>query len=440
MTKTKSLKKKIEVTREEWQQAEGRWYNTYKKGTYQTRELNERQLGLQVQIQKNIKSLNGTAIIILRDSDGNIYQQYCYRGMILKTQETNNQYVFTVLLYPSDNEDWDGERIEEVYLYQIEQAQDIFLPGEAEIKEMKFLQIINIINRSRKKNLIDLETKRKDYLRAIDSKEKDILNYKNNVAFLETQIKINQIPDLSKEEITKFFRYLGKNKKINNAYINMAGEMVIETKMLYATTPVKMIENKKKPVGRFIFKLSTNGMSACSFANLDYCYHNPGSPSHYPHPNISSQAICTGNNSGMLNGLVQAGQFYELTDFLLIFFSLFPHDSGGPHVRHETWIASRKPEPKANPFESPPSERLWELYPGKMTDPPRSIAEYPEAKFEDLTKFVERQEINSTEQAVTYQSIQAQLRERMNVSINAGLPLDMTLRGPITISTPEENQ
>ena len=301
----------------------------------------------------------------------------------------NNEYRLTVLYYPSDHESWNGEKIEELFLFQVDQVQEVFLPILEQIKEMKFLQVINVINRSRKQSLVMLESKRKDYLNGIISKERDLVNYKKNVADLEAQIKTNQIKDLTKEEVVKLFDLLSKNKKVENAFINMAGEMVVETKMLYATTPVELIENKKKPIGRMVFRLSTSGIAYCSFANLDYCYHSGGittNGGHYPHPNVSGGRICSGSNGTLLSNMCQGGQFYELVDFLLVFFSLFPHDSGGPHVQHEVWMATRKPEPKTNPFET--EQRLWELYPGKKTEPPKKKEDYPEHKLDKLAGFV----------------------------------------------------
>lgn len=385
----KTPRSKIEITREEWAEAEKRWTADYSSGRNRGQDLSERQLGLLGELQKNgVKALNGVAVLVIKDNGGSFFSSYPYRGMILNTKEINNEYVLTVLYYPSDHEGWDGERVEIVHLSQIDQVQEVFLPIQDQIKEMKLLQIINVINRSRKQNIINIENKRKDYLNAIASKEKDIASYKKTVALYDAQIKASQIPDLSKEEVLKFFRFLAKNKKVVNAYVNMAGEMIVETAMLYATTPVKLLENKKKPVGRMIFLLNTQGISYCRFANLDYCYHSPGSgsyPTHYPHPNISSTGICSGNNQKEMDDMCKNGQFYELVDFLLLFFSMFPHDSGGPHIQHETWMASKLPEPKANPWET--DQRLWELYPGKKTELPKKKEDYPEHQLDELAKF-----------------------------------------------------
>lgn len=422
-------KNKIEVTREEWATAEQRWYELRHNGSYLDQTLSERQFGLYNQLEKGgVKSLNGTAVIILRDSSGAAYSDYCYRGMILNARMISNEYMLTVMYYASDNESWEGERVEEVRLFQIEQVQEVFLPIPEQLKDMKFLQIINVINRSRNQNLISLETRRKDYLNAVVAKERDIASYKRSVATLEVQIKAAQIPDLSKEEIIGFFRLLAKNKKVVNAYVNMAGEMVIETAMLYATTPVKLLENKKKPVGRFVFVLNTQGISRCKFANLDYCYHSGGdmtNGSHYPHPNLAGTNICSGNNSSMLDTMCRGGQFYELVDFLLLFFAMFPHDSGGPHVSHETWMASRNPEPKTNPFET--EQRLWELYPGKKTDPPKKKEDYPESQLDELAKFAAGQTSQNLSMGQLRQHIVENLRENrlpdffQNVTVPGGM-------------------
>lgn len=386
MTQNKSLKSKTEVTRAEWDKAIKRWGWSRDHSPWNDHNLDDRQFGLHQALEKNIKALNGLAILITRSEDGSYFNAYPYRAMVLNAKTHGAGYILTTLWYPSDNEGWNGEKIEEVYLYQIDPVQDTFSPKTENMKDMKFLRALTLINTSRNRNIADLERKRRDYVIGVAGKEKDIEAYKKEIVRLDAHIKDARVTDLTKEEITKFFRYFDKNKRIENAYFTTAGEMIVETKMLYAMHPEKMIEDKDKPVGRLVFRLSPNGIENSRFANLDYCYHKSGGGC-YPLPNVSGSNICYGDNGTMLNNFLKNGEFYETTDFLLVFFSLFPHDKGTPHVRHEVWMEGREIEPKVNPFEAPVAERLWELHPDKPATKAKKKEEYEEARFELLKKF-----------------------------------------------------
>lgn len=365
----KIVKRKIEATRTEWELAIHRW-NLERRSGYDT-ALSPRQLGLLNELEKNPKALNGEPVLIIKSADGGYWSSYPYKGMILKANYVGNKYILTVLYHPIEGEDWIGERIETVELYQVEQVRDLYQPKATQLKDIKFLNVLALLNKSRQRAALEQQRVARDLEASIRSMQKDIARYEEKLKYTQTLIEKNRVADLTKEEMLGFFRQIGKNKKVDNAYVTLGGEMIVETKMLYATTPVQLKVNKDKPIGRMVFKLSSQGISYCSFANLDYCYHPDGNTrnGHYPHPNVSGNAVCYGDNGTLLEGMARNAQWYELIDFLILFFSLFPHDTGTPHIPHDRWMDHKVIEPKTNPFAT--SEKLWELHPKrkvKLTD------------------------------------------------------------------------
>jgi hypothetical protein len=361
---TPQLKQKIEATRVDWEQAEDR-FRALPKNHYLPRDymkLNNRQVGMISALRENIKSMNGEAVMVFCNADGVPYGVNPYRGMVLNAREyETGKYTLRVLLHPSDHDDWTGERLEDIFLYQLEQVRDVHVASQDDLRKMRFLQIIDTINRSRKSHITVMEKQKADYQYQIQSLRKEVVRYENQLKAVDIKLKTNNIVDLTGDQVMDFFRQLGKHKKVANAYLDMAGRMVVETRMLYTISPVLLKENKRRPIGRFVMRLSTEGIRNCEFANLDYCYNSGGS--HYPHPNIMNKQLCHGDNGADLDAMARSGSFYELTDFLILFLSMFPQDSGGPHVPHDVWIRSRKPEPKTNPFYTP--DRMWELRPVK---------------------------------------------------------------------------
>lgn len=353
----------LEVTDREWAQAEAEYFKirtTVTQPIYNNFTLLPKQIGLRKELQKNLKALNGEPILRIAGSDGGWFSSYCYKGMILNAKEiAGGDFELTVVLYPPPQGDWGEDQIVNVNLFEVIQVKDIYIPEAKDLKEEKFVSIVRGMNKQRNTQLINLERIHKDYKVGIEQKEKDIALFKRKINELEMKMKSVKVPNLEKDDVLKLFNQLAKNKKVANAYLTEAGRMVVETRMLYATSPVKNNENKRKPIGRMAMELDLGGIDKCKFTNLDFCYHPRGSESHYPHPNVSGQRICSGSNTGQMDNMLKGGNYYELVDFLIVFFSLFPHDTGAPHVDHMTWLASRRVEKKENPFRR--EERFWEL-------------------------------------------------------------------------------
>lgn len=366
MATRQESKSEIRATREEWEAAMNRWYNSYRRGEH-GRDLLERQYPLHFKLKENIKSLNGEPIVIFKGPEGHVYNKYAYRGMILNAKELGGIFTLTVFLSPNEMENWEGERVETVQLFQIDAVRKIFGITDEQRKEMKFFNLLNTLNLKRNENVIKIERDIRTYKESMMSMQRDIERYEKKLTELEDILKKTKVDNVTLEGMLDSFRQLGKNKKVFNAYVRDDSKMVVETEMLYAISKKTNKEDRRKKVGRLAFELSTQGIDYCKFTNLDYCYHSVEyRGSHYYLPNVKDQGICYGDNGTLMSDLVKSGNFYELVDFLILFFSLFPHDSGAPFINHGQWMKGRVRELKTNPFNVATNRKLWELYPGKV--------------------------------------------------------------------------
>lgn len=360
----------MQPTTTEWRQAMTEWEGlrrTVGRINSDFSNLTKKQLGLWFQAEKDMKSLKGEAVMLIASPDGRIYSDYPYPATIVNVTKSGSEYRFQLLMHETDYTSWGGEEhFERCALHRIIQVRNVYLPTIAQEKEKNFNLLIAKINTSKRAQLTQLESNKRSYEMNVKQLERDLTRYQQLTADMELKIKAAQVETLDKKAVLSLFGQLKKNKQIADAYMTAEGSMIVETKMLYATTPVKHLVNKKKPIGRMAFELNMQGLDYCNFTNLDYCFHYRVSTSHYPHPNISGSKICAGDNGPDLNNMIKAGDFYEMIDFLIMFFSLFPQDGGSPHITHETWMAARRPEKKTNPFFK--RERYWELHPRKAAN------------------------------------------------------------------------
>lgn len=387
----KEAKTEIRASRQEWDAAMNNWVSIYKRnltGNY----LLEDQYSMYFKLKENIKSLNGEPVVVIKSTDGGIYTSYPYKGMILNAKPMGDNFSLTVFFTPTDREPWNGERIEAVQLFQVIPVRAIEAATEEQKKEMRFFNLLNAINGEKNKNAVQLDRSIREHKELVVSLTRDIERYERKLTELEEALEKSKANNLTVEGMLDSFRELGKNKKIFNAFVTDAGKMVVETEMIYVISSKAKIqkEDKRKKVGRLVFELTTKGISTCRITNLDYCFHEAGNPTHYSLPHVADYVICRGSNEALLDNLAKAGSFYELADFLILFFSLFPHDSGIPRVNHGTWYKNRVRELKKNPFTVTDNRKIWELYPGKI------YAQSPEEKkalmFEELEAFANNRE------------------------------------------------
>lgn len=385
MTK-QEVKSEIRATREEWTIAINKWGNVRHALGIGTRLLDD-QYPLYFKLKENIKSLNGEPVLIVRAPNGHPLEGYPYKGMILNTKEIGGNYSLTVFFQTIEQETWDHERIESIQLYQVIPVRSGFVITEQQKKDMKFFNLLNIINAKKNESVINTERSLREHKESMMSMQRDVERYERKITELEEVLEKSKSNALTLEGMLDSFRELGKNKKVFNAFLKEDGKMIIETEMIYATSPKTQKADKRKKVGRLAFELTTNGIGNCKFVNLDYCYHSPEYPgSHYYLPNVKNMNVCYGDNGVLMDNLAREGSFYELVDFLILFFSLFPHDTGAPYIGHIKWLGGRVRELKSNPFEVSSNRKLWELYPGKQYK--RSLEEKKALMFSELEDFV----------------------------------------------------
>lgn len=123
--------------------------------------------------------------------------------------------------------------------------------------------------------------------------------------------------------------------KVEEAYLTTHGTLIVKTKLLYVIDP-KTDKVTDTPLGVMMLRISYNPRETFLRAtNLDYYCDD------HPHPNIEGENICMGNNEAEIKRMYNAGQLYNLVDFMITFFSINPHDSGTPFMNYRDWLEER---------------------------------------------------------------------------------------------------
>jgi hypothetical protein len=149
---------------------------------------------------------------------------------------------------------------------------------------------------------------------------------------------------LSSRKLSKELALLKKHDKIDDVYISNQGSIFVKTKSLKRTSPdtgkVKQFGN----IGSFLMRLSYDPSQSrfLNVFNLDY------TDGEYDHPNIQNGDVCMGNNESEIRAMYNNCQLYQLVDFLVMFFSVYPQDEhASPHIDFDDWWGekSRRTQP-----------------------------------------------------------------------------------------------
>lgn len=356
MNVTKVTKtRQISATPKQWKAAKDIWAARRYLG-FQT-NLDADQQGIFLQLSENKKALNGLPVLYVCGHEGEYFNSWPYRALVLGAKEELGRFYLTI--QRGSDEDMNGGQqfVEEVELYQILPVLNIKKPNKEDLETLRKQTLSNRITSARRTEIQNLDRRRIDYERSIISYEQQISSWQKLLKDITVQIKADKTPAWTYEEIINNFNNLAKNKYVENAWLKDNLDMVIETKMLYAIDREGK-KHEEMPIGRMTFTLGPGG---CYADNLDYACIKAGSSHVYPHPNIQGVSICKGANELEINKFARAYDYLELTDFLIHFFTLWPHDGGTPYVPFDLWMANKTSHPKINPWWI--AKPIWSLYP-----------------------------------------------------------------------------
>ena len=170
-----------------------------------------------------------------------------------------------------------------------------------------------------------------EYKQSIDNHKKEItlkLNYIKDYQLKKATYK------MVKPDLNLLLKQLNNHTMVNEAYISEYGNLIVLTDNLISIDPTynKVTHHE---LGRFTIRLQLSDSLRINVMNRDYEANG------YAHPNIDNSSICWGNNKKDIADLTSQGDLYLLVDFIIRFFSTFPHQSDNPYINYEDWMDER---------------------------------------------------------------------------------------------------
>lgn len=308
--------------------------------------LTDKQRWILQQLQKGKGSgLVGIQISIICNERGQEVSRLWKGKLISITGEAGglNDLRFTVAI--NDGSMYEGK------LYQIEPIKNVkpIKPNKKEFEAIKRAKELQVVENALKLYNINANSGLSSLKGEIEGLKRDKSRYEVSIKDIEARLKKTGDRLSSLEEtqldikgLDKLVSQIKKHAGVEDAYITPKGRLFVITKTLYAHDEEDK-ENKNFPIGRFVLKMSLTASEIWGI-NLDYALVNhPGHETTLFHPNISGSQLCWGDNAKEVRSCAQAGQLYELVDFLIIFFSTYPHDpNSNPFIGFDAWQKYRK--------------------------------------------------------------------------------------------------
>lgn len=212
--------------------------------------------------------------------------------------------------------------------------------------------LLEKINQGRNEEITNLTRNKTDLKRYIADYKRSIENYEKQLKTVEE--KLSKVKDNSWDikQLIKSINQIKKHKDVDWAFLTKDLELVIQTKMLHQFNPFEEKVTEEK-VGRYAFKIKFDAYESINiqvFA-LDFTAQE------HRHPNIMANfnrtaalTTCWGGYDAQLKVAARQGEFYNLVDGLIVFFSSFPHEGGHKPLYWLVWLNERTVEFKQNPW------------------------------------------------------------------------------------------
>lgn len=226
-----------------------------------------------------------------------------------------------------------------------------FIRQHAKRKLEAIINYHNEIKQGEKKNT---EYAIADRKKNIEYHAENLKREKDLLTPLEEKLKNLVVIDYTTKSLKKEIAKIQKLSLITTAYLSKDLTLTILTKPLYGTDPITHTISKFN-IGRLYINIQLGNRFRVRVYNLDYVSFGKRrvlaptvstriadkNSDRYYHPNIHVGEVCWGDHGNYVNGLLRNANFYVFTDFLLTFFSTYPHDGGNPYINFTTWKRAR---------------------------------------------------------------------------------------------------
>lgn len=250
--------------------------------------------------------------------------------------------------------DEQNDDVFDVYLWQLDIPSGIVLPvidGGIDVEiDSKVKRIMDKVVleplAGRMQSVVNMEYNNK--VNNIKSMSSQIQSNRQSVLKLENDLK-NLIHDMENAKKQSFsvnkllseLAQIKKHDKVEDVYITKNSNIFIRTKMLKKTNPKTGKVSQFRNIGRFMIVIKyTEGGNYLRVHNLDFYV---GDSDYFDHPTIRNGELCRGNNENEIMSMYRNCQLYQLIDFLIMFLSIYPQDSGSsPYMDYSEWWNDRE--------------------------------------------------------------------------------------------------
>ena len=324
---------------------------TIQKSRYSLEDLTPKQQWVLDQLTlENYKELEGMAVKIVAHPDGSPIKP-SIPGTIINVHNANPPLKSTFVVEMND-----GTVVTQIH--QIEPSKRIAVSKiEPKTFKEKILEeqtkianiIISQVDRAINGQHAILQQQLESDIRNISQAETQIIESRKRMWEVKKQLSTMKKEEIDPSFIIKTLKEIKGHSKVQDAYFSVKGSLIVITKMLVGVDPKTDREDPTKEIGRLAFSISTPITEHIGVINLDFAaFRHIGHESRqweypYCHPNIDAGLnICWGENRPDVRKFHRAAQYYQLVDFMITFFSLFPHDSGSPYFDHDEWMTVKE--------------------------------------------------------------------------------------------------
>lgn len=233
---------------------------------------------------------------------------------------------------------WTDDKTANVWLYQIDfLKEDPHLSDKERAKKMtrKLLKkITSQTNQQHTRLKQDLSSAR----RGRREQRKRAKQEAKRIKELTGKIKRYKKKNFKEEQLKEELKLIKKLETVEDVYISEKGNIIVLTEDLCAVADGKI--RKRIKLGRYVICIDyLSGEARIKIKNRDWIFGDT-----HGHPHLSGTGTCWGGSAtSTLSSALNEGRLFQLVDFIITFYSLFPQDEGAsPNVDYNEWLEGRE--------------------------------------------------------------------------------------------------
>jgi hypothetical protein len=200
-------------------------------------------------------------------------------------------------------------------------------------------------------SILNLEKNIDQYDKYIEKCQSDIKLQVMKVKETLKQIEItkNASPTTYLRVMKIAMEQVAQSKRVDWLFLTEKGEIVVQTKMLFAfdARKDKMTKNE---VGHFALYFNLVNQT-WAVQQMDFEWDDKYNHGIIRHPNFGQQqTTCWGINEGEIRGMLRVGNLHGAVEGLINFVSYFPQDGHDPRI-YMSWLKKKKLKLLPNPWE-----------------------------------------------------------------------------------------